>query len=117
MTKVTEGKPSSIARSTTESRSSMPCLTWSRPVPTWMPCVSHMKGAAAPVPAILCTARSIAKTARQANLKVKRDYSIFPRMDSHEVMNRVGAIIEAHGTGLLATVDEEGNPHLRWLTP
>lgn len=38
-------------------------------------------------------------------------------MDSHEVMNRVGAIIEAHGTGLLATVDEEGNPHLRWLTP
>jgi pyridoxamine 5'-phosphate oxidase len=38
-------------------------------------------------------------------------------MDSREVMNRVGAIIEAHGTGLLATVDEEGNPHLRWLTP
>jgi pyridoxamine 5'-phosphate oxidase len=38
-------------------------------------------------------------------------------MDSREVMKRVGAIIEAHGTGLLATVDEEGNPHLRWLTP
>jgi len=38
-------------------------------------------------------------------------------MDSREVMNRVGAIIEAHGTGLLATVDQEGNPHLRWLTP
>jgi general stress protein 26 len=38
-------------------------------------------------------------------------------MDSREVMNRVGAIIEAHGTGLLATVDPEGNPHLRWLTP
>ncbi|MGA2380139.1 MAG: pyridoxamine 5'-phosphate oxidase family protein [Spirochaetia bacterium] len=38
-------------------------------------------------------------------------------MDSREVMNRVGAIIEAHGTGLLATVDEDGDPHLRWLTP
>ena len=38
-------------------------------------------------------------------------------MDSHEVMKRVGAIIEAHGTGLLATVDKDGNPHLRWLTP
>ena len=38
-------------------------------------------------------------------------------MDGREVMNRVGAIIEAHGTGLLATVDEEGNPHVRWLTP
>ena len=38
-------------------------------------------------------------------------------MDSREVMNRVGAIIDAHGTGLLATVDQDGNPHLRWLTP
>ncbi|MGA2974251.1 MAG: pyridoxamine 5'-phosphate oxidase family protein [Spirochaetia bacterium] len=38
-------------------------------------------------------------------------------MDSREVMNRIGAIIEAHGTGVLATVDKDGNPHLRWLTP
>ena len=38
-------------------------------------------------------------------------------MDGREVMNRVGAIIEAHGTGLLATVDQDDNPHLRWLTP
>jgi pyridoxamine 5'-phosphate oxidase len=38
-------------------------------------------------------------------------------MDSREVMNRVGAIIEAHGTGVLATVDQDGNPHVRWLTP
>ncbi len=38
-------------------------------------------------------------------------------MDSREVMKRVGAIIEAHGTGVLATVDEDGNPHVRWLTP
>ena len=32
-------------------------------------------------------------------------------------MTRIGAIIEAHGTGLLATVDQDGDPHLRWLTP
>jgi general stress protein 26 len=38
-------------------------------------------------------------------------------MDSREVMNRIGALIEAHGTGLLATVDDEGTPHVRWLTP
>jgi pyridoxamine 5'-phosphate oxidase len=38
-------------------------------------------------------------------------------MDSREVMKKVGAIIEAHGTGLLATVDQDGDPHVRWLTP
>jgi pyridoxamine 5'-phosphate oxidase len=38
-------------------------------------------------------------------------------MDSREMMNRVGAIIDAHGTGVLATVDGDGNPHMRWLTP
>jgi pyridoxamine 5'-phosphate oxidase len=38
-------------------------------------------------------------------------------MDRREVMNRVRAIIEAHSTGLLATVGEDGQPHLRWLTP
>ena len=38
-------------------------------------------------------------------------------MDSREVMNKIGAIIEAHGTGLLATADQDGTPHLRWLTP
>jgi pyridoxamine 5'-phosphate oxidase len=38
-------------------------------------------------------------------------------MDSREAMNRIAAIIDAHGTGLLATVDEEGNPRVRWLTP
>jgi pyridoxamine 5'-phosphate oxidase len=38
-------------------------------------------------------------------------------MDSREVMKKVGAIIEAHGTGLLATVDHDGDPHVRWLTP
>jgi general stress protein 26 len=38
-------------------------------------------------------------------------------MDSRELMNRVWAIIDAHGTGVLATVDQDGNPHVRWLTP
>jgi general stress protein 26 len=38
-------------------------------------------------------------------------------MDSRDVMKKVGAIIEAHGTGLLATVDEDGNPRIRWMTP
>ena len=38
-------------------------------------------------------------------------------MDSREVMNRVGAIIEAHGTGLLATIGRDGHPHVRWMTP
>ncbi len=38
-------------------------------------------------------------------------------MDSREVMKKVAAIIEAHGTGLLATVDQDGDPHVRWLTP
>jgi uncharacterized pyridoxamine 5'-phosphate oxidase family protein len=38
-------------------------------------------------------------------------------MDSREVMNRVGAILEAHGTGLLATIDDNGHPHVRWMAP
>jgi general stress protein 26 len=38
-------------------------------------------------------------------------------MDSRQVMNRVEEIIETHKTGLLATVDDEGKPHIRWLTP
>ena len=32
-------------------------------------------------------------------------------------MERVEAILEAHGTGLLATVGDDGGPHVRWLTP
>lgn len=38
-------------------------------------------------------------------------------MDPREVMDRVAAILDAHGTGLLATTDAEGAPHVRWLTP
>ncbi len=38
-------------------------------------------------------------------------------MNPRELMNRVAAILEEHGTGLLATTDAEGTPHVRWLTP
>jgi general stress protein 26 len=38
-------------------------------------------------------------------------------MDQRELMNRVAAILEEYGTGLLATTDAEGAPHVRWLTP
>jgi pyridoxamine 5'-phosphate oxidase len=38
-------------------------------------------------------------------------------MDAREIMNRIESILEAHGTGLLATTDREGKPHVRWLTP
>ncbi len=38
-------------------------------------------------------------------------------MNPRELMDRVGAILEEHGTGLLATTDAEGAPHVRWLTP
>jgi pyridoxamine 5'-phosphate oxidase len=38
-------------------------------------------------------------------------------MDTHDLMNRVAAILDAHKTGILATTDEEGRPRVRWLTP
>jgi hypothetical protein len=60
---------------------------------------------------------SIAKNAGPGQLESGPGLFYLGAMDSHEVMKRVVAIIEAHGTGLLATVDQDGNPHLRWLTP
>jgi general stress protein 26 len=38
-------------------------------------------------------------------------------MNASQLMDRVGAILEAHRTGLLATVGEDGGPRVRWLTP
>ncbi len=38
-------------------------------------------------------------------------------MDTWELMSRIQAIIDAHGAGILATVDASGRPHMRWLTP
>jgi pyridoxamine 5'-phosphate oxidase len=38
-------------------------------------------------------------------------------MNATEILQRVEAIIEAHGTGLLATVGDDGGPRMRWLTP
>jgi general stress protein 26 len=38
-------------------------------------------------------------------------------MKSQELLERISTILDAHGTGLLATTDAEGAPHVRWLTP
>jgi pyridoxamine 5'-phosphate oxidase len=38
-------------------------------------------------------------------------------MNARQIMDRVETIIEAHGTGLLATVGDDGGPRMRWLTP
>jgi general stress protein 26 len=38
-------------------------------------------------------------------------------MDAREIMDRVRAILDAHGVGILATVGKDGKPHVRWLTP
>jgi len=38
-------------------------------------------------------------------------------MEAREIMDRVRAILDAHGVGILATVGEDGKPHIRWLTP
>jgi general stress protein 26 len=60
---------------------------------------------------------SIAKYAFFGQLESAGGKFYLGAMDNREVMSRVGAIIDAHGTGLLATVDEKGDPHVRWLTP
>jgi hypothetical protein len=38
-------------------------------------------------------------------------------MNGVEMMERVRALVEAHGAAVLATVDERGDPRMRWLTP
>jgi pyridoxamine 5'-phosphate oxidase len=38
-------------------------------------------------------------------------------MNAREIIDRVEAILEAHRTGLLATVGDDGGPHVRWLSP
>jgi general stress protein 26 len=38
-------------------------------------------------------------------------------MTRQELLARLGAILEETGTGLLATVDDEGRPRMRWMTP
>ncbi len=38
-------------------------------------------------------------------------------MNAPEVMDRLQSILFAHGAGILATVGEDGKPHVRWLTP
>jgi pyridoxamine 5'-phosphate oxidase len=38
-------------------------------------------------------------------------------MTSQELMNKVDSILEESRAGILATVDEDGHPRMRWLTP
>jgi general stress protein 26 len=38
-------------------------------------------------------------------------------MTQHELMNKLTEIIDETKTGVLATVDPENKPHLRWMTP
>lgn len=38
-------------------------------------------------------------------------------MNQHEIMYKVGQILEDSRAGVLATIDEHGNPRMRWMTP
>lgn len=38
-------------------------------------------------------------------------------MNNHEMMNKIEAVLEDSKAGILATVDGEGRPHARWMTP
>ena len=38
-------------------------------------------------------------------------------MDTAEITQKIGAIIEEAKTAVLTTVDEHGRPHARWMTP
>ncbi len=38
-------------------------------------------------------------------------------MNSHEIMYKVEQILEETHAGVLATIDKQGNPRVRWMTP
>lgn len=38
-------------------------------------------------------------------------------MTQHELVNKMSEIIDDTQTGVLATVDADGHPHVRWMTP
>lgn len=38
-------------------------------------------------------------------------------MNKHELMGQIDSILEDNKTAILATVDQNGAPHLRWITP
>lgn len=38
-------------------------------------------------------------------------------MTQHELMYKMEQILEDVHTGILATIDEQGNPQMRWMTP
>ncbi len=38
-------------------------------------------------------------------------------MDQHEIMYKIEQILEDSRTGILATIDADGKPRMRWMTP
>ena len=38
-------------------------------------------------------------------------------METHELLNRLEAIVDEAKTAVMATVDSEGRTHMRWMTP
>ena len=70
MTNVTDGKPSSMARSTTAARSSIPCLTWSPPG-------AHVDPVRLPDEWVALHAGQYSESTAAANLKAATVYSIF----------------------------------------
>lgn len=38
-------------------------------------------------------------------------------MNQHEILYKVEQILEDSKTGVLATIDQDGNPRMRWMTP
>ena len=38
-------------------------------------------------------------------------------MNQHEIMYKVEQILEDAHAGVLATIDDQGNPRMRWMTP
>ncbi|HHT45304.1 MAG TPA: pyridoxamine 5'-phosphate oxidase family protein [Fastidiosipila sp.] len=38
-------------------------------------------------------------------------------MDKKSMMDKIAAVLDDSKTGVMATVDKDGKPHLRWMTP
>jgi len=38
-------------------------------------------------------------------------------METHELLNRLEVIVDEAGTAIMATVDQAGCTHMRWMTP
>lgn len=38
-------------------------------------------------------------------------------MNKLEMMRKIGSVLDESKTGILTTIDAEGKPHARWMTP